>query len=586
MPEIQSIFDIASKPGIKRDGTNFDSSYYNDGQWVRFQRGKPKKIGGYRLISDILAAPIRATHTDSRASTNSIHSFSPWGVERLQVDNVGTGGAVYNRTPSGFIKNDNLTWSTGQMYSSTGGAFTALIAAATPDLSDISSDSGGRVYSGDVTGTSALTVIQDGAGDILVSGGCVVLQPFLFVYGSNGLIRNSNPNDYSAATGWTTGGSNYANSANPCGTKIIKGLPMRGGSGSPAGLFWSLDSLIRVTFTGGTTIWNFDTISSSISILSKNCVVEYDGIYFWAGVDRFYFYNGVVKELPNEMNLNYFFDNLNFSQRQKVWAMKIPRYGEIWWFYPSGGSTECNRAVIFNVRESTWYDIEIGRSAGSSPQLLTYPIMAGIEDNQQTKRFPFTAISGAFAAGDVITGATSSASGTILKIVGGYMNVLVNGLSIFLNGETISNTEGSTGTIDAEPADQQLDVIWQHEFGHDKIKQQNVSAIKSYIETTNMSFTTGGPSENVQPTDIQAVVSRIEPDFLQTGQMNLYVEGGSYANSQNTESRMYTFDPTTEFVDLRDQRRLISLKFESNIAGGHYEMGKVLATIKPGDKRG
>lgn len=34
-------------PGIQRDGTVFDSPCYVDGKWVRFQRGRPRKIGGY-----------------------------------------------------------------------------------------------------------------------------------------------------------------------------------------------------------------------------------------------------------------------------------------------------------------------------------------------------------------------------------------------------------------------------------------------------------------------------------------------------------------------------------------------------------
>lgn len=40
-------FIIRSKPGIKRDGTQFDGDYYTDAEWCRFQRGLPRKIGGY-----------------------------------------------------------------------------------------------------------------------------------------------------------------------------------------------------------------------------------------------------------------------------------------------------------------------------------------------------------------------------------------------------------------------------------------------------------------------------------------------------------------------------------------------------------
>lgn len=585
--EIQKIFEIVSKPGIKRDGTKFDKNFFSDGQWIRFQRGRPKKIGGYRSISNKITGPIRDVYTDSRQSTNSIHAFSPWGVQRLQVDSNGVGGAVYDRTPSGFTKNDNYSWSTTAMYSSTGGAFTALIGAATPDMADISSDTTGGIYYGDITGTSAFTQISDGSGPIAVSGGCVVLQPFLFVYGSNGLIRNSNANDFSSSTGWATGGTNYANSANPCGTKVVRGLPMRGGSGSPAGLFWALDSLIRVTFSGSTVLWKYDTVSDDISVMSKHCMVEYSGLYFWVGIDRFYVYNGVVQELPNQMNTNWFFDNLNYSQRQKVWGMKVPRFGEIWWFYPRGTATECTDAIIYNIREQTWYDCHIGRSAGAFSQLLTYPVMAGVEDSRSSLYLTYTPVGGTFKEGDTVTGLTSGATGTIARVLSGSMNLVDYGTAVpFTNGEPISNGIGATGTLAAPQQAQQLDVVWKHETGVDKVSGQDVTAIQSYVETANFSYKTGGPSENLAPANVQTTLVRVEPDFVQSGSMNMYVEGSNYANSTNIESSPYSFTSSTEHIDPREQRGIMSLKFESNVIGGNFEMGQVLVTVEPGDERG
>jgi hypothetical protein len=90
--------------------------------------------------------------------------------------------------------------------------------------------------------------------------------------------------------------------------KIVRGLPLRGGPGNaPAGLFWSADAVIRASFIGGTQLFQFDTISSQSSILSAASVIEYDGIYMWCGTDRFLMFNGVVREIPNNLNLNYFF---------------------------------------------------------------------------------------------------------------------------------------------------------------------------------------------------------------------------------------------------------------------------------------
>ena len=58
----ERIVPIRSEPGVKRDGTRFEGDFYVDGQWVRFQRGLPRKIGGYRAISKYLREVGRALH--------------------------------------------------------------------------------------------------------------------------------------------------------------------------------------------------------------------------------------------------------------------------------------------------------------------------------------------------------------------------------------------------------------------------------------------------------------------------------------------------------------------------------------------
>ena len=40
------IFPLTYKAGLNRDGTAFQPEYCNDGQWIRFNEGKVKKIGG------------------------------------------------------------------------------------------------------------------------------------------------------------------------------------------------------------------------------------------------------------------------------------------------------------------------------------------------------------------------------------------------------------------------------------------------------------------------------------------------------------------------------------------------------------
>ena len=191
-----------------------------------------------------------------------------------------------------------------------------LLASVSPNGSCVCNDQDGQIFFGEVLGTARLRSIPLPP-NANATGGMVSLHPYLFYYGTDGVIGWSVAGEPTNLTGAGSG------LARVWGQKIIKGLPMRAGSGTaPAGLFWAFDAVIRATFTGGATVFQFDIIATGTSILSQFCVVDYDGIFYWAGVDRFYMFNGVVREVPNSMNLNYFFDGINQAAKNKTFVSK------------------------------------------------------------------------------------------------------------------------------------------------------------------------------------------------------------------------------------------------------------------------
>lgn len=372
---------LRSLPGIKRDGTKFDGDIYTDGQWVRFQRGLPRKIGGYRMVSKYLPEISRGISAFPYDGVAYCHSGSDSFLSRFTLDTSGNASAMSDRTPSGFTASSDNKWMFDYIYDSST-SDNSLVAHCAPNGADQTTATG-AIYIGDLTGTAALTSITLPAG-ANASGGMVALHPYLFYYGSSGVIGWSvagDPTDLSGA------GSGIAR---VWGQKIIKGLPLRAGSGSsPAGIFWAYDAVIRSSFTGGSTVFDFDVLATDTSILSPDCVIDYDGVFYWAGVDRFMMFNGVVREVPNTFNTNWFFDGLNREQAQKVFAFKVPRYGEIWWCYPRGSAVECTHAVVYNVRENVWFDTELpnnGRSAGGFTNFFAAPILAGVEQSGTTYR--------------------------------------------------------------------------------------------------------------------------------------------------------------------------------------------------------
>ena len=338
--------------GIQRDGTRFDAPCYTDGKWVRFQRNRPRKIGGYKGIFLNGANISRGMAMTSVGGFNYVVSGHNDGLEQwITDDDDGVGSGPYGYTLNDFTASVNNLWQFDVAYDSTGNDTNNLVAHPGQNLRYIASTVNTPVLYGTFPGTSgSLTMskvgvftaagstnstdiftlaaanVRVGAGqsitgagipvgttvlsisgtavtmsaaatatasitatfdnNIAVSGGCVVLHPYLFVYGNNGLIQNSSAGDFA---NWVSADANANNVATG---KIVKGLPIRGGSTSPSGLFWAADALIRVSFApssaGGVNYyWSYDLVSSQTSIMSSSSVVEYDGMYYWAGLARF-----------------------------------------------------------------------------------------------------------------------------------------------------------------------------------------------------------------------------------------------------------------------------------------------------------
>lgn len=360
-----AIIPIRSLPGVQRDGTDFAKKAYADARWCRFQRGKPRKIGGYRSVTPSMAEIVYGMHSFSLNAQQYFHLGSANEVIQRRIDNSGAQIGFNDRTPAIAASPDNI-WQFDAIYD-VNLADTALVAHVAPNM-DIASNDDQPIWYGLLSGNTILldTTMSP------VSGGVLRVGNYLVSFGSGGYVQwNSTPNNL-------TGGTDEDFITDQ---KIIRGLPVRGG-GVPAGLLWSLDSLIIMALNqGGTPIWDFDTVGE-VSVMSSRSIIEYDGTYFWPGVDRWLSYNGVIREIPNTFNANFFFDNVNMEQRQKVFAYKVPRFGEIWWCFPFGNATECNHAVIYNLRENYWYDTPLpnaGRSDGLYAKVYFKPFMTGVD---------------------------------------------------------------------------------------------------------------------------------------------------------------------------------------------------------------
>jgi hypothetical protein len=703
------VYTLGVQAGIKRDGTKFESRDYQDGVWCRFQRGTPKKMGGYREIfstfSGILrgmianayngvnyifagtantldvfttgttysagsgpyqviftpgysALPVYSNTTTtfkirSYASTpTSYASVYPAGTKVIFTQagtptvytTVGTptfstpdttvtvtGGTIVGSPTTVWIDNYNFTpddrnlWQFDLQYNPSGGAL-EVIAHPGLNLANIDNGVPTQVQYGSVLPNSSVqwtfTGLADTAGQnptykpIVVDGGVCVLYPYLFVFGSNGFIANNHV-DSTLANYFANSLSDWngatANQINMASSKIVKGAPVRGGTNAPSGLFWATDSLIRVSFTGAAPLyWRYDIISSQISIMSSSAVVEMDGIYYWMGVDRFYLYNGSVNVLPNDKNVNWLFDNLNYEQRQKVWATKVPRYNEIWFFYPRGSATECTDAIIYNVKDKIWYDAGSAegaqRSCGYTTEIFPSPIWADwnygavysqpftISSRPASLPAPTTKqiyvagdVTGTFSPGDYLSFSTVPQD-TTYRIVTSTFTFNSTIRPLYPKGVTLITCDVAFNPVATVGGLVYYITggypIWQHEYGLNKVSFSGETSILSSFTTCDISWVGGTPSQDTSSgANRRMHLRRVEPDFVQGGEMVLSVLGRKFARGDTTVVTPFPFGPETGKIDMRVENRETTLKFSSDTIDGNYEMGRLLITAEYGDER-
>src|ERR1051325_8713070 len=173
---------IRSQPGVKRDGTQFEGDFYVDAQWTRFNRGLPRKIGGYKSISSALLEKVYGINSYSQNNVQYVAVGSESMLQQVQVTSSGAFAGINNRTPAGLVNDPNNLWQFDVFNNSVSATDTVLIAHAAPNLADISSDTETDIWYGDLTGTGALTATSMDP----QSGGVVVLSPYLVTYGNGG----------------------------------------------------------------------------------------------------------------------------------------------------------------------------------------------------------------------------------------------------------------------------------------------------------------------------------------------------------------------------------------------------------------
>ena len=223
----------------------------------------------------------------------------------------------------------------------------------------------GVLVSGNDTPTAHLSLIVSDVSRFLIALGCndlgeATLDPML--------VRWSDQEQYDF---WTPAVTNQAG-GQPLsnGSRIVTGLQNR-----QEILIWTDTALYSMQYQGPPAVWGFQLMGENTSIISTQAAAVAGGVAYWMGKDKFFMYDGRVSTLPCSLR-RFVFSDIDTEQSEQIVCGTNEAFSEIWWHYPSRGSSANNRYVIYNYAQGIWYHGTLARTAWLYSPLYGRPIAA------------------------------------------------------------------------------------------------------------------------------------------------------------------------------------------------------------------
>lgn len=378
-----ALIPLKIPPGVYRNGTEYQSAgRWYDANLVRWFENTLRPVGGWRKKSNSqMTGTCRGL---LNWKSNSGGRFIAAGTDsKLYImDETAT---LKDITPVGFTPGRaNAISGTGYGYNTYG---SYAYGVARPDIGSIApattwsldtwgeyliacSDTDGKLYEWQLdfttpTKAAAITNAPTGCAAVMTTA-----ERFVFALGASINGRLVKWCDQENNTVWTTSTTNQAgdfelqtNGSLKCG-KRVKGINL---------LFTDVD-VHTATYVGFPFVYSFERAGSGCGVISSQAVAAIDTAAVWMSKSGFWTFDGYVKPLACDVS-DYVFQNINYNQASKIYAVHNSKYGEVWWFYPSSQSTEIDSYVTYNYRENHWNIGSMVRSAGTDRGIYANPLM-------------------------------------------------------------------------------------------------------------------------------------------------------------------------------------------------------------------
>ncbi|HVO24054.1 MAG TPA: hypothetical protein VMW56_10535 [Candidatus Margulisiibacteriota bacterium] len=189
------------------------------------------------------------------------------------------------------------------------------------------------------------------------------------------LVRWCDSEDFTA---WQALSTNLAGSYPiPSGSRLVGGIS----AANFNAIFTDVDMWI-MNYLGGTglagDVWGFNRIAGSRGLLSARSVGLLASTIFYPSPNGFFSFNGGTSRPIKCEVWDFFWQNINLSQVDKVHVTINSQFQELTWHFPSlSGAGECDSSVTYHMAEGVWsYETESlwARTTGIDQNVYGAPV--------------------------------------------------------------------------------------------------------------------------------------------------------------------------------------------------------------------
>lgn len=147
-------------------------------------------------------------------------------------------------------------------------------------------------------------------------------------------------------------------------------------------LIWTENEAWLMRYVGLPYVYAVERIGYGCGLIAPRAFATSAGRCYWMGLENFWMYDGgVVKPIPCDV-ASYVFDEIDpASGTLYTHGSDNGVFPEVWFWYPSQGSTVPDQYVIFSYAEGWWSIGEMTRTAAFPAGVYGYPI-ATDQDNE------------------------------------------------------------------------------------------------------------------------------------------------------------------------------------------------------------